>query len=53
MLSYEDLDEVFSNNNVDTIFNSSLNTYLRISYSCCPLKKLKTDHVRRHRLPRA
>jgi hypothetical protein len=38
MLSYEDWDEVFSNNNVDTIFNSFLNTYLRIFYSCFPLK---------------
>ena len=30
MLNYENWDEVFSNNNVDTIFNSFLNTYLQI-----------------------
>lgn len=38
MLSYENWDEVCSNNNVDTICNSFLNTYLRIFYLCFPLK---------------
>jgi hypothetical protein len=45
MLSYEDCDKVFSNNDVDTIFNSFLNPYLRIFYSGLPLKKLRTNHV--------
>jgi hypothetical protein len=49
MLSYEDWDDVFSNSKVDTIFNSFLNTYLRIFYSCFPLKKLKTNRVHKAR----
>jgi hypothetical protein len=38
-LSYERWDDVFSSNDVDTVFNSFLNTYLRIFYSSFPLKK--------------
>jgi hypothetical protein len=38
-LSYERWGDVFSGNDVDIIFNSFLNTYLRIIFSCFPLKK--------------
>jgi hypothetical protein len=40
-LSYETWDAVFSDVDIDTIFNSFLNTYLRILYSSFPLKKVK------------
>jgi hypothetical protein len=44
-LSYENWENVFRNNDVDTIFNNFLNTYLKIFYHCCPLKKLhQTKH---------
>jgi hypothetical protein len=33
-------DDVFSGNDVDTIFNSFLNTYLRIFHSSFPLKNI-------------
>jgi len=39
-LSYESWDEIFTENNVDSIFNSFLNTYLRIFYHSFPLEKL-------------
>ena len=32
------------NNDVDTIFNSFLNTYLQIFYSCFPKKQLMSQH---------
>jgi hypothetical protein len=38
-LSYETWDDVFSSNDVDTILNSFLNTYLRIFHSSFPIKK--------------
>jgi hypothetical protein len=49
-LSYETWDDVFSSNDVDTIFNSFLNTYLRIFHSSFPIKeiycsKLKTNNL--------
>jgi hypothetical protein len=34
MLSYELWDDVFTNDNVNNIFNAFLNTYLKIFYSC-------------------
>jgi hypothetical protein len=37
-LSYEMWEDVFNGNDTDTIFNSFLNTYLRIFYSSFPLK---------------
>jgi hypothetical protein len=47
-LSYETWDDVFSSNDVDTIFNSFLNTYLRIVHSRFPIRKycskLKTNN---------
>jgi hypothetical protein len=39
-LSYETLDDVFGSDDVDTIFNSFLNTYLRIFHSSFPIKKI-------------
>jgi hypothetical protein len=38
-LSYESWENIFGENNVNTIFNNFLNTYLRIFYSSFPLKK--------------
>jgi hypothetical protein len=40
-LSYEPWGTVFSNVDIDTKFNSFLNTYLRIFYSSFPLKRAK------------
>jgi hypothetical protein len=39
LLSYENWEEVFSESNVNVIFNNFLNTFLRIFYSCFPWKK--------------
>jgi len=39
-LSYESWENIFAENNVNTIFNNFLNTYLRIFYSSFPLKKV-------------
>jgi len=39
-LIYESWDQVFDGNDVNKIFNSFLNTYLRIFYATFPLKKL-------------
>jgi hypothetical protein len=39
-LSYEPWDQVFDSNDVNKIFNSFLNTYLRLFYDSFPLKKL-------------
>jgi hypothetical protein len=45
-LSYETWDDVFSGNDVDIIFNSFLNTYLRMFYSCFPLKKITSSKTK-------
>ena len=39
ILSNETWDSVFDATDVNLMFNSFLNTYLRIFYSCFPLKK--------------
>jgi hypothetical protein len=39
-LSYEFWEEIFTYDNVDSVFNSFLNTYLRIFYHSFPLKKV-------------
>jgi hypothetical protein len=39
-LSYESWEEIFTNDNVDSVFSSFLNTYLRIFYHSFPLKKV-------------
>jgi len=38
-LSYESWEDIFAENNVNTIFNNFLNTYLRRVYSSFPLKR--------------
>ena len=40
-LSYESWDSVFNNDDVNLMFNSFLNIYLKIFYSCFPLIKIK------------
>jgi hypothetical protein len=40
-LSYETWDTVFDGEDINQIFNSFLNTYLRIFYSCFPLTRKK------------
>jgi hypothetical protein len=39
-LSYEMWDNVFENNYVNSIYSSSLNTYLRVFYFSFPTKKM-------------
>jgi len=39
LLSYESWESVFSNDNINIIFNSFSDTYLRIFQSCSPIKK--------------
>ena len=43
-LSYESWDNVFNGDDVDTIFNNFLNTYLRIFYHPFPLKKCQNNY---------
>ena len=43
-LSYELWDQVFDGNDVNKIFNSFLNTYLRIFYATFPLKKINNEN---------
>jgi hypothetical protein len=43
-LSYESWDEIFTEDSVDSVFNSFLNTYLRIFYHSFPLKKSYHNH---------
>jgi hypothetical protein len=45
-LSYESWENIFAENNVNTIFNNFLNTYLRIFYSSFPLKKVVNPATR-------
>jgi hypothetical protein len=40
-LSYETWNDVFTDQDLDTIFNSFLNIYLRIFYSNFPKRELK------------
>jgi len=42
-VSYELWDQVFDGNDVNKIFNSFLNTYLRIFYATFPLKKINNE----------
>jgi hypothetical protein len=44
-LSYELWDDVFIDSDVDTIFNTFLNTYLRISNSCFRISKSRTTYT--------
>jgi len=43
ILSNETWDSVFDSTDVNLMFNSFLNTYLRIFYSCFPLKKTRSS----------
>jgi len=38
-LSFETWDNIFENNNINSMYNNFLNAYLRTFYSCFPLKK--------------
>jgi hypothetical protein len=40
--SFESWETVFENDDIDTMYNSFLNTYLTIFYSSFPLKKINT-----------
>jgi hypothetical protein len=42
-LSYESWEQVFDSNDVNEMFNSFLNTYLRIFYTSFPLKKVNQN----------
>jgi hypothetical protein len=44
-LSYETWDSVFNGEDVNVIFNSFLNTYMRIFYSSFPLTKKKLQKI--------
>jgi exonuclease III len=44
-LSYENWEDVFTEKNVNMAFNKFLNTFLRIFYACCPMKKYKYSHT--------
>jgi hypothetical protein len=46
LLSYEIWEDVFTDNNVNIIFNNFINTYLRIFYASFPIKKISiyTQH---------
>jgi hypothetical protein len=44
LLSYENWDDVFQENNVNIIFNNFLNTYFRIFYASFPTKKTQKSH---------
>jgi len=43
-LSYESWDNVFNGDDVDTVFNNFLNTYLRIYNHALPLKKCQYNN---------
>jgi len=44
LLSYENWNDVFQENNVNIIFNNFCNTYLRIFYASFPTKKIQESH---------
>ena len=47
-LSYESWSDIFNESDVDTIFNSFLNTYLRIFYHSFPQKTFTTTKIIKH-----
>jgi hypothetical protein len=47
-LIYKSWEDIFIDNDVNTIFNNFLNTYLRIFYSSFPLKKSPVDLLPKH-----
>ena len=46
-VSYESWEDIFTENDVNTIFNKFLNMYLRIFHSCFPLKKVHHKSCRK------
>jgi hypothetical protein len=44
MLSYENWEDIFLEADVNVILNNFLNTFLRILYTCFPLKKSLCSH---------
>ena len=44
-LCYETWDNIFENNDVNSIYSSFLNTYLRVIYYSFPLRKLITKTI--------
>jgi hypothetical protein len=42
-LSYETWDTIFSTEDVNDMFNSFLDSYLKFFYSSCPLKRVHID----------
>ena len=38
LLSYENWDSVFMNDNINIIYNNFLNSYRRLFYACFPIK---------------
>ena len=49
-LSYESWEEIFTEETLDSIFNSFLNTYLRIFYHSFPLKKVYHSQLNKARV---
>jgi hypothetical protein len=43
-LSYETWEEIFASDEVDKLFNSFLNIYLRVFNGCFPVKKLSCNY---------
>jgi hypothetical protein len=50
LLSYENWEDVFLENNVNIIFNNFLNTYIRICYASFPTIKIQESHKPKPRL---
>ena len=47
LLSYENWEEVFLESNVNIAFNKFLNIFLRIFYSCFPIKNFRYPHAQK------
>jgi hypothetical protein len=45
LLSYENWEDVFTDNNVNSLFNNFLNMYLKIFYACFPIRKKNEQKV--------
>jgi len=48
LLSYENWEDVFTDNNVNSLFNNFLNMYLKIFYACFPIRKKNEQKVINH-----
>jgi hypothetical protein len=47
-LSYETWDTVFSSNDVNVMFNSFMDSYLKIFYSSFPLKRVSVNKKKKY-----